>query len=67
MRVRLEQSAAGTVSEHCGDSIVLQFAEVDLSCWSSFDRLVGGFVQVLWGLVHIVAVGNTIEELDRSE
>jgi len=41
---------------HCGDSIVLHFAEVDLSsCGSSFNRLIGGFVWGLQGLVHIVA------------
>jgi len=50
-----------------GNSIVLKFAEVDLSCGSSFDRLVGGFVQVLWGHVHTVAVRNASKELDHSE
>jgi len=40
-RVRVEQSAIGTTLKqpHRGDSIVLQFAGVGLSCWSELDRL----------------------------
>jgi len=53
---------------HRGDSIVLHFAEVDLSSGgSAFDRLIGGFVQALQGLAHVVAIGNASEGLDRSE
>jgi len=61
------QQVPQQVNPHRGDFIVLHVAGVDLSIWSSFDRLVRDFVQALWGSVHIVVVGNTSEELDCSQ
>ena len=66
--MRVEQSAAGTKAEQSASWGLRRaaFCWVDLSCWSSFDRVIGGFVSEMWGLVRIVAVGN-ISEVDRSE